>query len=270
MKKIITSIIFILMLVPIVLVYCLSVNEMKQYDNNIKYDFTEKALGEIYVTERRNIKEYYQVSGEFVSGESEIVELAEGRNYLYIKLEDEVSKDEIIGYDESKEAIKSPCNGIVSEINVNDQYVRIDSSDKVLLKCKVDENRCKDILSEKKLFTAKGEIVKVNKISNICEDGYRSIYFEVKNNKYMVGQNNKKFKLYTGNVYKNVLTIENDCVYQKDDGMNYVRLVDGNGEFLNEEQVEVSYSNDKYTCITGIEENCFCDSGYKILADIEE
>lgn len=269
MRKILGTVIFIIILMPIVFVYLLSTKEMESYNDYENYNFTEKAIGDVYITKRRDIKEYYKVSGEVVSGKSEIIELSEVYNYLYVQLGEEVKKNQIIGYDNTGRNIMSPCNGVISEIDFDNKYIRIDSFEDILLKCAADKNTCKSIQDEKKLLISKKEI-EIDKISDVCKEGFQDIYFKVNNDTYMVGEKYTKLKIYTGRTYKDVLTIESECVYQKEDGLYYVRVVNEKGEFLTEQQVQVGYSSDKYICITGVDENTYCDSGYKMLMEVEE
>ena len=75
-------------------------------------------------------------------------------------------------------------------------------------------------------------------------------------------------RLYTGRIYRSVLMLDADCVYQKESGEEqpwYVRQVTPEGTFLREIEVCVGYRDGSRVCVTRIEEGTWYDAGYKAL-----
>ena len=69
-------------------------------------------------------------------------------------------------------------------------------------------------------------------------------------------------------MYKDVLVVNKSCIGKQNDGLYYVRIVDQDGNFMYEQNVELGFENGKYVCVTGIEEGTFCDGGYSTFEEI--
>ena len=70
-------------------------------------------------------------------------------------------------------------------------------------------------------------------------------------------------------VYSEVLVVNKNCVYKKGNSY-YVRVLDENGYYINEQEVKVSLETEEYMAISGVEEGTICDSGYKAFIRQED
>jgi len=105
-----------------------------------------------------------------------------------------------------------------------------------------------------------------NKISRQYVDGYTTALYKIKDAKnYRYGQVENKFKMYTGEEYKDVLMLSKNCIYQKDNGDSYVRICSEQREFIEERQVEVGFEVGNNITVIGVNEGEKCDSGYSYV-----
>lgn len=276
MKKkllsIIASGIFLIMITtPICLIYLLSSSEIKKYSEFETVDFVEKAYGEIYAAERRNIQEYYVVSGSFEESKIEFIELSRYKNVRLIVTEgEEIFEGEIIGWYSENKTIESSLDGIIKSINEEDKYIQLVRTDEVSFKCYVDNEIAEEIkkYEDTGFETENMGHVDINKISNVQSEGQVCISISFEEYNGVLGEEIKELKLLTDKIYKDVLVLPKDCVYQKNIGGEYcVRVVDIEGNYLREDSVSIGYSNDEYICVTGIDEGTLCDAGYKYIVD---
>lgn len=96
------------------------------------------------------------------------------------------------------------------------------------------------------------------------------VRFSTDSDSYRYGQAVEGLELQTERVFNQVLTVRSDAVYQKDAGEDapwYVRLVEADGTFIQEVEVQVSYSSGNQVCISSdnVSESSFFDAGYKAL-----
>lgn len=267
MKKIFFSMILILLFVPIIMIYGLYVEESKEYKlEDEKKEYYETAIGDICVVERRNLEECYVVKAKVVSGKKEIIKLLNTENYVVVNKGDEIVKNQTIAYTSEGDEIKSPFNAKI--IKIYDKYIVAENLDFAVIECSLNKDEYEKIIKEERLYTKSNKRVYIEKKSNLVKEGMKVLNLNIKGKRYEVGDVIEKFYLYNGKQHSGVLTIDNECVYKKDDGEYYVRVVNEKGEVIEEKNVGIGYSDGIYTCISGIDENTFCDNGYKKIMEI--
>lgn len=270
MKKVIIIIsIIALYCIPIALICVLSTSEVKEYSEDIDFEFKEMAYGEIAAVTRVDMREYYSYDGSFVSDSEKIVELPYNAT-VHIDVDGEVFSDMVIATVNGNE-IKAEVNGVVSSIDYGENItIKIKDISSLLFECQVPKDQIQ-YFEEDILYDESGDKIQMVKKSNIMNDGYIRVYLKLPAGEYYYGEKVQGFKIYTGNVFHNSLVVPCNCVYKKlGKSEYYVRQVTETGEFLNEAEVMAGYSDGEYICITGVEEGTYCDSGYKAVMDSEE
>lgn len=262
-----------LIILPLIMMFNLSEREMAKYQVNSTYKFKEAAYGEPKRVTRQDLKLYYTFSGTVTSSTYRYIdfpEAEEGDVISTVSTGDEVFKDDIVAHVGSKEII-SPCNGIVEDVaTFSGGYVKLRTFDNLKLTCMADISTINKVKDCKTLQLADGKKVNVDLVSNIIADNQGKIVFSIENSDYMYGQEVKNLKIYTGKVYKDVLTIDKQCVYQKkENGPYIVRVVDENGYFESEKEVEIGFETEDVVSVLNIEEDTLCDSGYKELLKMQ-
>ncbi len=241
-------------MLPVIIIISISNEEMKNYDIK-KIEFIETAYGDIFQVEQNNIRENVVINATAIPNNVTVIQ--ETDNIIWsVDEEEEIEREQIIGY-RDKIPVKANINGIVKKIDKN--CLILYTFEDIVWKTEVSEQQVgyfKNNLQDKR-----GNKVNICSISNRVHNGKISIKFRIENTKMKSGQKLKKLKLYTDNIFKNVLTIDKKCIAKKD-GKYYVRVVDAQGRFLFEQQVEVGYESDGKICITGLEEGEFCDGGF--------
>lgn len=264
----------VMLILPLVMMFKLSEQEMSKYNVNTTFDFKEAAYGDPKCVTREDVKLYYTVSGTVTSNTYKYIKFAEEENaeiMTAVSVGDEVFNGEVVAHIGNKE-IKSDCNGIVEDIALGaGGYIKIRSFDNLQLTCLSDIETVNKIKNCKTLQLEDGRKVKVDSVSNIIENNQVKIVFSIDNIDYLYGQEIQDLKLYTGKVYTDVLIVDKDCVYQKQkNGPYFVREVDENGYFLKETEVEIGFETEDVVSVLNIKEGTFCDSGYKDLVNTEK
>ena len=127
------------------------------------------------------------------------------------------------------------------------------------------------LFDQKYLYNEEGQKVEIIRKSNIVEEEFYRVYMKIpKKESYDYGKTISGYKLYTGNIYRDALVVSKECVYKGEDDAYHVRIVDAEGNFLDERTVEVGYTCEELICVTGVEEGELCDSGYKSLYSEEQ
>lgn len=273
MKKLIfTAIMVIMFVIPILLIIIISRSEMEQYQNTDEIFFKEKSYGEVYDIFRTDIEVYYEFNGKMIGDGYYYLNL-EDKDYkeiiFTIKEGDEVRKGDSIAFGDGKE-IFSEYDGIVR--NTEGTTIVLESTESLVFETYVDIDIAGKLLKlENKNFTSEtGSRITCIKISDVVTDNGVQVLFKIDSDEYLYGQCLEGLKLFTGEVYTDVLVVDKDCVYKKADGNSYVRIVDEEGTFIEERQVNTGYSTEEIICITGAEEGEWCDSGYKKVMESPE
>lgn len=263
----------VLMILPLIMMFNLSEREMAKYQVNSTYKFKEAAYGESKRVTRQDLRLYYTFSGTVTSSTYRYIDFPEAEDtdvISTVSVGDEVFKGDIVAYIGGKKII-SNFNGIVEDVaSFAGGYVKLRSFDNLKLACMSDISTINKVKDCQTLELADGNKVNVDLVSNIIADNKRKIVFSIENSDYMYGQEVKNLKIYTGKVYTDVLTIDKQCVYQKKkNGPYFVRVVDENGYFESEKEVEIGFETEDAVSVLNIEEDTLCDAGYKELLKMQ-
>lgn len=263
----------VLIILPLIMMFNLSEHEMAKYQVNSTYKFKEAAYGEPKRVTRQDLKLYYTFSGTVTSSNYEYIHFPESEAtdvISTVSIGDEVFKNDVVAY-LGKKKIRSTYNGIVEDVaSFAGGYVKLRSFDNLKLTCMSDISIINKVKDCQTLQLADGNKVNVDLVSNIIADNQGKIVFSIENSDYMYGQEVKNLKIYTGKVYTDVLTIDKQCVYQKkENGPYLVRVVDENGYFESEKEVEIGFETEDVVSVLNIDEDTLCDSGYKELLKIQ-
>lgn len=262
-----------LLLSPLVLIWKISEHEMAAYSVPEVPRLMETSIGEAIQATRQDVKEYVILSGRFISTEYDYMELnrkqASDIRWL-VDPGDEIQEGQVIGTYKTQNII-STVTGILIESNTYSTapYIKVQTFTPILLETKVTAHTMAAIVGGDGLVTEAGEQATVHfRSKQKNSDGTTTIHLSIDSSQYTFGQEIHDLRLYTGRVYSRTLVLPEKCVYQKEPGENspwFVRMVDENGVFLSEIQVQIGYSNGEIVCVSGIEEGAWFDSGYKAV-----
>lgn len=266
-KLTVITVILLLFLAPIIILYKLSGSEKKSYIQDTYYEYKEAAYGEPIRVTRADIEYYVTTDGVISSSEYITIDIKdiESDNIL-VQPGNEIYKDKEITT--GQKIIKAPCNGIVESVDTGNR-IRVLSFDKLQLVTNIPIDKLNYIKESKSLsFNENGKLT-VREISNIAQGNKVKVVFDIDSKSYMYGEELPDIKIYTDKVYSEVLVVNKNCVYKKGNSY-YVRVLDENGYYINEQEVKVSLETEEYMAISGVEEGTICDSGYKAFIRQED
>lgn len=262
-----------LLLAPVCILYFISRSEQAQYQTELIPAVNEMAYGDVVSVVRRDMSETITLSGTVVSASEFFSELKARDPYnlrFMVSVGDVIHPGDLIAYDGSRK-ITSDVYGLISDISLgSDPYLRLYSLDDLALECYVnDAQRTMLQRSSLELADEKGVALSVIKIDDVSSDGNTTrVLLRYEKDDLRYGQTVSDLTITTGKVYEQALVVLERCVYQKADSEGYfLRLVNENGEYLAETEVQLGYSDGKYVCVSGVEEGALCDSGYKTFAE---
>ena len=266
-KLTVITVILLLFLAPIIILYKLSGSEKKSYIQDTYYEYKEAAYGEPIRVTRADIEYYVTTDGVISSSEYITIDIKdiESDNIL-VQPGNEIYKDKEITT--GQRIIKAPCNGIVESVDTGNR-IRVLSFDKLQLVTNIPIDKLNYIKESKSLSFNENEKLTVREISNIAQDNKVKVVFDIDSKSYMYGEELPDIKIYTDKVYSEVLVVNKNCVYKKGNSY-YVRVLDENGYYINEQEVKVSLETEEYMAISGVEEGTICDSGYKAFIRQED
>lgn len=266
-KLTVITVILLLFLAPIIILYKLSGSEKKSYIQDTYYEYKEAAYGEPIRVTRADIEYYVTTDGVISSSEYITIDIKdiESDNIL-VQPGDEIYKDKEIT--KGQKIIKAPCNGIAESVDTGNR-IRVLSFDKLQLVTYIPIDKLNYIKESKSLSFNENEKLTVREISNIAQDNKVKVVFDIDSKSYMYGEELPDIKIYTDKVYSEVLVVNKNCVYKKGNSY-YVRVLDENGYYINEQEVKVSLETEEYMAISGVEEGTICDSGYKAFIRQED
>lgn len=266
-KLTVITVILLLFLAPIIILYKLSGSEKKSYIQDTYYEYKEAAYGEPIRVTRADIEYYVTTDGVISSSEYITIDIKdiESDNIL-VQPGNEIYKDKEITT--GQKIIKAPCNGIVESVDTGNR-IRVLSFDKLQLVTNIPIDKLNYIKESKSLSFNENEKLTVREISNIAQGNKVKVVFDIDSKSYMYGEELPDFKIYTDKVYSEVLVVNKNCVYKKGNSY-YVRVLDENGYYINEQEVKVSLETEEYMAISGVEEGTICDSGYKAFIRQED
>ena len=266
-KLTVITVILLLFLAPIIILYKLSGSEKKSYIQDTYYEYKEAAYGEPIRVTRADIEYYVTTDGVISSSEYITIDIKdiESDNIL-VQPGNEIYKDKEITT--GQKIIKAPCNGIVESVDTGNR-IRVLSFDKLQLVAYIPIDKLNYIKESKSLSFNENEKLTVREISNIAQDNKVKVVFDIDSKSYMYGEELPDIKIYTDKVYSEVLVVNKNCVYKKGNSY-YVRVLDENGYYINEQEVKVSLETEEYMAISGVEVGTICDSGYKAFIRQED
>lgn len=266
-KLTVITVILLLFLAPIIILYKLSRSEKKSYIQDTYYEYKEAAYGEPIRVTRADIEYYVTTDGVISSSEYITIDIKdiESDNIL-VQPGNEIYKDKEITT--GQKIIKAPCNGIVESVDTGNR-IRVLSFDKLQLVTNIPIDKLNYIKESKSLSFNENEKLTVREISNIAQGNKVKVVFDIDSKSYMYGEELPDIKIYTDKVYSEVLVVNKNCVYKKGNSY-YVRVLDENGYYINEQEVKVSLETEEYMAISGVEEGTICDSGYKAFIRQED
>lgn len=266
-KLTVITVILLLFLAPIIILYKLSGSEKKSYIQDTYYEYKEAAYGEPIRVTRADIEYYVTTDGVISSSEYITIDIKdiESDNIL-VQPGNEIYKDKEITT--GQKIIKAPCNGIVESVDTGNR-IRVLSFDKLQLVTNIPIDKLNYIKESKSLSFNENEKLTVREISNIAQGNKVKVVFDIDSKSYMYGEELPDIKIYTDKVYSEVLVVNKNCVYKKGNSY-YVRVLDENGYYINEQEVKVSLETEEYMSISGVEEGTICDSGYKAFIRQED
>lgn len=266
-KLTVITVILLLFLAPIIILYKLSGSEKKSYIQDTYYEYKEAAYGEPIRVTRADIEYYVTTDGVISSSEYITIDIKdiESDNIL-VQPGNEIYKDKEITT--GQKIIKAPCNGIVESVDTGNR-IRVLSFDKLQLVTNIPIDKLNYIKESKSLSFNENKKLTVREISNIAQGNKVKVVFDIDSKSYMYGEELSDIKIYTDKVYSEVLVVNKNCVYKKGNSY-YVRVLDENGYYINEQEVKVSLETEEYMAISGVEEGTICDSGYKAFIRQED
>lgn len=266
-KLTVITVILLLFLTPIIILYKLSGSEKKSYIQDTYYEYKEAAYGEPIRVTRADIEYYVTTDGVISSSEYITIDIKDiERDNILVQPGDEIYKDKEITT--GQKIIKAPCNGIVESVDTGNR-IRVLSFDKLQLVTNIPIDKLNYIKESKSLSFNENEKLTVREISNIAQGNKVKVVFDIDSKSYMYGEELPDIKIYTDKVYSEVLVVNKNCVYKKGNSY-YVRVLDENGYYINEQEVKVSLETEEYMAISGVEEGTICDSGYKAFIRQED
>lgn len=266
-KLTVITAILLLFLAPIIILYKLSGSEKKSYIQDTYYEYKEAAYGEPIRVTRADIEYYVTTDGVISSSEYITIDIKDiERDNILVQPGDEIYKDKEITT--GQKIIKAPCNGIVESVDTGNR-IRVLSFDKLQLVTNIPIDKLNYIKESKSLSFNENEKLTVREISNIAQGNKVKVVFDIDSKSYMYGEELPDIKIYTDKVYSEVLVVNKNCVYKKGNSY-YVRVLDENGYYINEQEVKVSLETEEYMAISGVEEGTICDSGYKAFIRQED
>ena len=266
-KLTVITVILLLFLAPIIILYKLSGSEKKSYIQDTYYEYKEAAYGEPIRVTRADIEYYVTTDGVISSSEYITIDIKDiERDNILVQPGDEIYIDKEITT--GQKIIKAPCNGIVESVDTGNR-IRVLSFDKLQLVTNIPIDKLNYIKESKSLSFNENEKLTVREISNIAQGNKVKVVFDIDSKSYMYGEELPDIKIYTDKVYSEVLVVNKNCVYKKGNSY-YVRVLDENGYYINEQEVKVSLETEEYMAISGVEEGTICDSGYKAFIRQED
>lgn len=264
-----------LLLIPVGALLYLSRLEQDQYSATTAGGdivLVERAYGDIEEVLLTDLYESIELSGRVVSTGYLYQELDIKSPHLlrlWVQSGDYLAAGDTIGICEG-EAILSSTSGIISKISLGtDAYIEFYDLDTLALECYVTKDILKVLNRENLALTDKsGAAYEVVRLEDVPTNNglYRALIRPV-NGELALGASTGNLTMFTGRCYPDCIVVPQDCVYTLDGTNFYVRIVDIEGVFLSQRQVEPGETVGNLVCVSGVKPGEYCDSGYKAVAE---
>lgn len=265
---------FVSMLVPVLALIQISQMEQREYTAptvDIGIALKERAYGEIVEVSQTDLKETIAISGEVISTAFLYQELALKSPHLlrlWVKSGDYLCVGDPVGMYQG-EVIYATQSGIISKVTLGSEaYIEFYDLDMLALECFVNQDIMKILSRETlKLSDSKGASYEVVRLEEVpVKNGMYRVLLRPVDAELSIGSILDGATMFTGRVYPNCIAVNNNCIYS--DGQSYyVRIVDSDGAFIEEVQVEIGETVGNLTCVSGVKPGQYCDSGYKAVVE---
>ncbi len=258
---------------PLWAIVYISQLEQNRYTPQTVVQLQELSYGPVKQITRMDMRETVSLSGQVISTrylyqELDIAESGQFRQE--VKSGQVIQAGDVLGYYKGQPVL-AEISGILVKISTGiDCYLCLESLEDLAVECYVDDQQLA-ILSRSalELTDSNGAAYQVLRIEPVAATRGTRVLLSCEDGDYAYGDSFSGKTFYTGREFPGALVISSKCVYQLEDGKYYLRLTDAQGVFLQELEVEPSYSNGEMVCISGegIREGLYCDSGYKLVIE---
>lgn len=252
------AVIVILVSLPIYLLVFITREEMKKYDTGGTFIVNEKAYGNAQRVLVGTIEESYIVNGEY-SSETIVYNDILSTCGISVEINEEVFKNQRLGV--CNNAGLSQVNGIVKRINYIEDFIRIEiiNIDEIVFIGYVSDLNVDLVIGDYE--TLDGKVYTLYKKSNVMNTNGRQMFFKLVNPDKFFGDN-ESIELKTGVSEENVLMILEDAVYKNYDGNEVVRVIDDEGNVIEERNIETGIRGNGYVAVSGLNEGELYDIEY--------
>lgn len=272
-KILLSLLLAFLLLAPVGVIFYISGQEQAQYAPPEAIELKAQSYGDPCRIFRTDMDETITLSGKVISTGVFYQELDYRDPYalrLLLSPGQVIFAGDVIGSYKG-EPVLATETGVVSSVNLGtDSYIQLESLDDLLLECYVNEKTLAVLQRENlDLRDETGAALQVAKIDPIQQgdQGTRAL-FTIEAGRFVYGETVENLPLTTGKVFSQALVVESQCIYRLNGGEQcYLRVVNEQGEFVEERKITAGYTNGRYTCITGAMEGEYCDPGYKAVVE---
>lgn len=273
-KKIISAVLGLLLvavlILPVGALLYISQQEQAQYTSAQRQgiELEEFSYGAPSPVMLMDISEQIQLNGSVISTKILYEELdaqMASRLRLIISAGEVLLAGDVIGYCQGQ-AVYATQTGVIKSIHLGaDAYIELWSLEDLAIECYVSAAQLKILKrGSLKLSDGDGNLYTVSHIDTISIGSDKTRVLLTSDTAGLIfGINMGNFTLNTGRVYTDSLVLLSKCIYSYDGGNTYyVRLVAEDGTVLEETQVTPGVTIGAYTCVDGLQEGQYCDSGY--------
>ena len=263
-----------LLIAPLGILYQISVKEMKAYEPPIPPALKQTAYGELMQAQRWDVSDYMTVSGSWISQEEVNQDLDCWNPWVIrwrVEPGAEIHAGQVLGSYMGKDVV-AKHDGILLEINASsgeNAYLRLRSLEATVLECRLTKNEVDKLCGASELRTQQGNTVTVTDTARVPdENGTYAVHLKIEGAKHVHSETEKNLILMTGQIYRDALVLDANCVYQKQPGADqpwYALQVQADGTLLGETEVTIGFRVGNLVCVSGVQEGAWFDSGYKAI-----
>ena len=267
LKAVLWLVIIAILLAPLYFIMRISDQEASRFTVQEIPTLQETSYGPPLATYRTTIAESVALSGEFVSETYAEMPLSYDKPNLihwYVANNAEIHEGDVLGTYQGEEIV-STLDGVIVSISASakdNSYIRVRLPEPLLFKTNCTTTALDSLNLAVKLTVSNEDVEIVRTSFQRNADGTITTLLRVPTAKRRLGEK-ANITVYTGLSLKNVLVINKDCVYKKNNGKYYMREVTKDGYYLREVEVQIGregYNN--AICVSGVEEGSYFDSGY--------